>query len=167
MYSVSRRYLVHHYVLWDFWMTKGLLTGWKWALKSPDASDNRLGRLSTDFTQLIIVTINTRVMRPQPIYTLKTFNRFAFLFLLLLLRLHHRAFFRVDCFGMDASNTSDAYIRISNDVISKSRNDLVFSGELDESVLTELYAVSWQTLIAWYPFRSTDRSWFVFTELRR
>ncbi|CAN6862728.1 unnamed protein product, partial [Brassica oleracea] len=64
---------------------------------------------------------------------------FAFLFLLLL-RLHHRAFFRVDCFGMDASNTSDAYIRISNDVISKSRNDLVFSGELDESVLTELHA---------------------------
>ncbi|WZZ90162.1 hypothetical protein YC2023_118741 [Brassica napus] len=41
---------------------------------------------------------------------------------------------------MDASNTSDAYIRISNDVISKSRNDLVFSGELDESVLTELHA---------------------------
>ncbi|XP_018456070.1 uncharacterized protein LOC108827207 isoform X2 [Raphanus sativus] len=41
---------------------------------------------------------------------------------------------------MDASHTSDAYISISNDVISKSRNDLVFSGELDESVLSELHA---------------------------
>ncbi|XP_009120417.1 transcription initiation factor IIA subunit 1 [Brassica rapa] len=42
---------------------------------------------------------------------------------------------------MDASNTSDAYIRITNDVISKSRNDLVFTGELDESVLTELHSI--------------------------
>ncbi|KAG2299817.1 hypothetical protein Bca52824_036289 [Brassica carinata] len=41
---------------------------------------------------------------------------------------------------MDASHTSDAYISISNDVISKSRNDLVFSGELDETVLSELHA---------------------------
>ncbi|WZZ21629.1 hypothetical protein YC2023_123016 [Brassica napus] len=42
---------------------------------------------------------------------------------------------------MDASNTSDAYIRITNDVINKSRNDLVFTGELDESVLTELHSI--------------------------